>query len=65
MSRRPANFIQADVARALRAAQQVGPEWQVEIEGSCIRLRRAETLAPLLVVQTTAVDADAKIDWKF
>lgn len=32
MSRRPPRFQQADVARALRAAQQVGGDWAVEIE---------------------------------
>ena len=31
MSRRPAKVTQADIARALRAAQQVGPNWFVEI----------------------------------
>ena len=43
MSRRPANFIQADVARAMRAAEQVGPDWRVEIDGGVIRLTRATT----------------------
>jgi hypothetical protein len=38
MSRRPANITQADVARALRAAQQAGLTWRVEIEGKLIRL---------------------------
>ena len=31
MSRRPAKVTQADIARALRAARQVGPNWFVEI----------------------------------
>ncbi len=38
MSRRPASVIQADVARILRAAQQAGPTWRIEIEGKVIRL---------------------------
>jgi len=38
MSRRPALVTQADVARALRAAQAAGPAWRVEIEGGIIRL---------------------------
>jgi hypothetical protein len=38
MSRRPANVTKADVARVLLAAQQVGPNWRVEIEGKVIRL---------------------------
>jgi hypothetical protein len=32
MSRRPAIITQADVARACRAARQLGPEWFIEIE---------------------------------
>jgi hypothetical protein len=31
MTRRPALVTQADVARAARAAKQLGPEWRVEI----------------------------------
>ncbi len=46
MSRRPATITQADVARALRAAQQVGPTWHVEIEGGVIRLIRRDPAAP-------------------
>jgi len=38
MSRRPANVTQADVARVLRAAQQAGPSWRVEIDGAIIRM---------------------------
>jgi len=43
MSRRPANFVQADLARALRAAQQAGPDWCVEVDVSVIRLMRPKT----------------------
>jgi hypothetical protein len=45
MSRRPATIVQADIARAGRAAKQLGPEWLVEIEGGVIRLVRGEELA--------------------
>jgi hypothetical protein len=38
MSRRPASVTQADVTRVLRAAQQAGPNWRVEIEGKVVRL---------------------------
>ena len=38
MSRRPATITQADVARVLRAAQQAGPSWHVEIVGGIIRM---------------------------
>ena len=38
MTRRAALITQADVARAARAARQLGPEWRVEIEGGVIRL---------------------------
>jgi hypothetical protein len=38
MSRRRALVTQADVARAARAARQLGPEWVVEIDGAVIRL---------------------------
>ena len=41
MSRRPATIVQADIARAGRAAKQLGPEWIVEIEGGVIRLVQA------------------------
>ena len=43
MSRRPATFTQADVARALRAAEQVAPgRMEVEIApGGVIRIRRS------------------------
>jgi len=40
MSRRPAAITQADVARALKAAQQAGPDWALEIEGPVMRLTR-------------------------
>ncbi len=43
MSRRAATFTQADVARALRAAQQVGPDWQIVVESGAIRIFRGET----------------------
>ena len=42
MSRRAAHFVQADVARALRAAKQAGPEWFIEIlPGGTIRVAQS------------------------
>ena len=43
MSRRAAKFTQADVHRALKAAQQAGPAWEVVLEGSVIRIIRGGT----------------------
>jgi hypothetical protein len=47
MSRRPANVVQADISRALRAAQQAGLAWRVEIEGKVIRLVQGPSPADL------------------
>jgi len=41
MSRRPALVTQADVARALRAAKQAGPDWVIEITGATIRISQS------------------------
>ena len=67
MSRRPANFVQADVARALRAAQQAGPGWRVEIEGGVIRLIQAETPSPSSAKLPPGKEADPEpeANWKF
>ena len=46
MSRRAAKFTQADVNRALKAAQQAGPAWEVLLEGSVIHIVRGATGAP-------------------
>lgn len=46
MPRRAASITQADVARALRAAQSAGPTWRVEIVGGMIRLVQGEPPAP-------------------
>jgi hypothetical protein len=46
MTRRAALVTQADVARAARAAKQLGPEWRVEIEGGIIRLVQSPTDRP-------------------
>jgi hypothetical protein len=44
MSRRPANFVQADISRAIRAAQAAGPGWFIEVlPGGTIRI--AQSLA--------------------
>jgi hypothetical protein len=39
MSRRPAIITLADVARACRAAKQLGPEWFIEIEAGTGTIR--------------------------
>jgi hypothetical protein len=44
MSRRAANFVQADISRAIRAAQSAGPTWFIEVlPGGTIRI--AQSLA--------------------
>ena len=40
--RRPAQFNQAEISRALRAAQSAGPVWHIEIEGTVIRMFQYE-----------------------
>jgi len=49
MSRRAANFTQADVARALRAAQQVGGDWEIVIEGKRSASLRARQSRAILI----------------
>ena len=63
MSRRAASFTQADVARALRAAEQVAPgRMEVEIApGGIIRIRQTER-PPALPVEDEKVDQDEEID---
>ena len=65
MSRRAANFMQADVARVLRAAQQVGPGWQVVIEGSVIRVVRGGTgsTEPAKVVDPVVQEEEPESKW--
>jgi hypothetical protein len=58
MSRRAAAITQADVARAGRAARQLGPEWCVEIVGSVIRLTRSPTKGRLAELQSDADPAE-------
>ena len=69
MSRRAASFTQADAARALRAAQQVGPDWGIEIEGGVIRFVRSAIPAEPTVEPPpeapVAVAAVAEPEWSF
>lgn len=67
MSRRPANFVQADVTRVLRAAQQAGPDWRVEIEGGVIRVVHKETKAATFdsVVSPTSQEEEPSDKWSF
>jgi hypothetical protein len=68
MSRRAATFTQADVARALRAAQQVGPDWQIVVESGAIRIFRGETKPPSsATVEEPAPreEEEPVVDWKF
>ena len=51
MSRRAANFTQADVHRVLKAAQMAGPDWDVEIIGTVIRLTRS---SPPAIIEAPA-----------
>lgn len=66
MSRRAASFTQADVARAMRAAEQVGAHWQVEIVGGAMRLFRGETAIPVSakVALPPEVPDPAEQKWK-
>ena len=67
MSRRAATFTQADVARALRAAQQVGPDWQIVVESGAIRIFRGETkpMASVIVEEPAPQEDKPEVDWKF
>ena len=67
MSRRAASFTQADVHRALKAAQQAGPDWRVEVEGGVIRLFRGETATPICakVQELPEVPTIPEKKWKF
>jgi hypothetical protein len=40
MSPRPSAFTQAEIARALRAAKDAGPEWVVEVSKGVLRFRQ-------------------------
>ncbi len=67
MSRRAATFTQADAARALRAAQQVGPDWQVLVQGGVIRLLRGGTLPALadkMVEEPPQEEEAPELKWK-
>lgn len=66
MTRRVAGFTQAEMARALRAAKQIGPGWCVELEGPIIRIVEAPArVTPVAasdthpsVVKNTAADKE-------
>jgi len=67
MSRRAATFTQADVARALRAAQQVGSDWQVIVQSGAIILVRGETKPASLAMVggPPPHEEEPAPDWKF
>jgi hypothetical protein len=66
MSRRAATFTQADVARALRAAQQVGPDWKVEIAGGTIRLTRdSQVVLTAESPPEPVVEPEPEQKWRF
>lgn len=49
MPNRPARFTVADLRRALKAAEQSGPDWAVEVDpDGTIRLVRKPVGAPML-----------------
>lgn len=45
MSRRSVAVTQAEIHRALKAAQQAGPTWRVEIERGVVRITRGDAIA--------------------
>lgn len=62
VSRRPARVTQVDISRALRAAEQAGDSWAVEVlSDGTIRIVRILT-APLLT--TSSVMRDPKRDFR-
>jgi hypothetical protein len=66
MSRRPATFTQADLHRALKAAQQAGTDWRVEVEGGVIRMTREKTTTPPpVIVEPVAEQQEAEAKWRF
>jgi hypothetical protein len=65
MSRKAASFTQADAARALRAAQQAGPNWNIEIEGGVIRFVRSAPPSEVLDPIPAPPDARTVPKWVF
>jgi hypothetical protein len=71
VSRRAAAYTQADIARALRAAEQAGPEWCVELFDGLIRLTRSPTKGPPAdndpkptSTEPSALDSHGKVKWR-
>lgn len=59
MPRRAALVTQADIARALRAAEQAGAEWAVEImKDGTIRLVRADSGSRAAAPSTVPVEPE-------
>jgi hypothetical protein len=67
VSRRAATFTQSDVHRALKAAQQAGAGWRVEIEGGVIRFMQGETAesAPANLPPVGGSKSEPEPEWKF
>jgi hypothetical protein len=64
MSRTAAKITQADVARALRAAQSAGPTWQVEIlHDGTIRLTQCQP-SPQSTDGSRPVPVAEERDWR-
>ena len=64
MSRTAARVTQADVARALRAAQQAGPAWRVEIAtDGVIRIVQGDRPGSAAAAASDAPLAPAK-EWR-
>jgi hypothetical protein len=64
MSRRAAKVTQADLGRALRAAQSAGPTWRVEVTpDGVIRLVQGE-FSPQSTARSVSVPVANEKDWR-